>query len=538
MSSSDERIEAIARRVIDDFLRDTPTFATFMGVHDYDGQLGDLSPEAFERTITQLKQAKEELEGIDPSGHTELGTINRELLEAGIDYQLFQLEELKMYESDVDFGGFIGMALFPLFTRDFAPFEERMMNIASRLEGVPFAFEQWKLNITRPVQLWTKTALQSIQGIPGLIQLIVSVGEQRLEGDSLRRLQKAREIALATLSEVKEWLEELAQDYRDFWCVGEHNFERLLAVRKLGLTSDEILKIGFTYLKQFEGELKELSSKISPESTVEQVREMIKDNHPKTFDETLVYYQEWVEKAKQWVLDNDFVTIRDGTLDVIETPDFLAPLLPTAALVPPGLFEASKKGEYIVTRPADEKNLREHYYARIPNTCIHEAYPGHFTEGLGRAEAPLSRVLLESSEMAEGWAFYCEQASIDMGFNDTPEARFAQTSALLFRAARIIVDVNLSTGKMGFKDAIKFLTIKTGMAEASAIAEVTRYTQTPGYPLSYLLGRHQIMEARKHLEEEFGDRFNLRLFHDVIVSSGTVPISYIPRLYRITASKS
>ncbi|MFW9919114.1 MAG: DUF885 domain-containing protein [Candidatus Thorarchaeota archaeon] len=537
MTTSDERVEELAKRLIDEFLRDNPTYATFMGVHEYDGQLGDLSPAAIERTIHQLNQALEDLAQIDPSGHSEEGMINREMFEAGIEYQLFQFEELKTYESDVDFGGFIGMALFPLFTRDFAPFEERMMAIASRLEGIPLAFDQFKRTITKPVHLWTQTALQSLQGIPGLIQLIISVAEQKLQGEALVRLQNAGEIAIDTLAEVQAWLEELAQDHRDFWCIGAYNFEKLIRVRRLGLTPAEILRIGFKYLKQFEGELKELAGKISPGSSVDQVREMIKDNHPKTFEDTLAYYQQWVEKAKQWVIANDFVTVREGILDVIETPAFLAPLLPTAALVPPGFFESSKRGEYIVTRPADEKNLREHYYARIPNTCIHEAYPGHFNEGLASAEAPLSRLLLEGSEMVEGWAFYCEQVSIDMGFNDTPEARFAQTNALLFRAARIIVDVNLSSGRMGFNEAVKFLTIKTGMAEASAIAEVTRYTQTPGYPLSYLLGRHQIMDARNELENEFGEQFNQKLFHDVIVSSGRVPISYIPRLYRIASKR-
>ncbi len=538
MTNSDEKLEVFAKKIIDEFFADNPTFATFMGLHEYDGKLDDLSPEGIERNIQRIKDALKELDGIDPSGHSEIGLINRELLEAGLNLNLFQLEELRTYESDVDFGGYIGMSLFPLFTRDFAPFEDRMASIASRLEGVPVAFEQLKRLITKPVNLWTKTALQSIQGIPALIQLIVSVAEQKMTGEGLERLKKAGETATNTLNEAKVWLEELAEDPSNYWCIGAYNFSKLLEKRRIGLTSDEILKLGFTYMKQFQTELEELAQKIAPGLTLEQVREKLKEDHPRTFEETLEYYKEWVDKAKQWVIDNDFVTVRDGKLRVIETPDFLAPLLPTAALVSPGRFEATKEGEYIVTRPADEANLKEHYYSKIPNTCIHEAYPGHFNESIGSFEAPLSRFLINASEMVEGWAFYCEQVSIDMGFNDTLEARFAQTNALLFRAARIIVDVNLSTGKMGFNEAVKFLTVKTGVAEVSAIAEVTRYTQTPGYPLSYLLGRHQIMEARKQLEAEYGDSFNLKLFHDTIVTSGRVPISYIPRLYRAAAKES
>ncbi|MFW9932655.1 MAG: hypothetical protein ACFFDR_08365, partial [Candidatus Thorarchaeota archaeon] len=83
MTTSDERVEELAKRLIDEFLRDNPTYATFMGVHEYDGQLGDLSPAAIERTIHQLNQALEDLAQIDPSGHSEEGMINREMFEAG-----------------------------------------------------------------------------------------------------------------------------------------------------------------------------------------------------------------------------------------------------------------------------------------------------------------------------------------------------------------------------------------------------------------------------------------------------------------------
>jgi len=538
MNNSDDELEQLATKLVDRLLIESPTYATFMGIHDYDGQLGELGPEQIKKEIKQLHDALEELAAIDASGHSEIGLVNRELLQAGLELYLYQHEVIKEYESSVDFGGFVGMALFPLFTREFAPVEVRMNNIASRLEGVPKAFEQYKKNITKPINLWTRTAIQSTQGIPGLIQFVISVAEKQIEGEVLDRLKKAGAVAIDTLQQVQTWLEKLAEDPADDWVLGPEKFEALLAKRKLGLTSDEILELGYFYLEKFQKEIEELAEKISPGSTVDQVRDMLKENHPKTFDETLAYYIEWVEKAKQWVIDTDFVTVREGNLKVIETPQFLAPLIPTAALVTPGRFEPSKIGEYIVTRPSDEKNLREHFYAKIPNTCIHEAYPGHFNETLGSFEAPLSRFFLPADEMVEGWAFYCEQVSKDMGFQDTPEARFGQTMALMFRAARIIIDIKLSSGKMSFDEAIKFLMEKTGVAEASAIAEVTRYTQSPGYPLSYLLGRHQIMEARKELEAEYGEKFDLKLFHDTIVTSGRVPISYIPRLYRIAKPHS
>jgi uncharacterized protein (DUF885 family) len=537
MRSSDQQLDALAQNALDTFLSRNPSSATQFGLHKYDDILDDASPEFVKESITLIKQYREELEKIDESGHSELGLIDREVFKTSIDLFLFQLEEIALHEQNPDFGGFMGASLFFLFMRDFAPIEERMRCIASRLEQVPRAFEQFKRTVTRPVKLWTQLAIQSNQGIPGLIQFIIAVSENQISKETHDRLKQAGELAIKTLGDVKTWLEGLLPTAQDKWALGPEKFERLLQLRKIPLSSDEILKLGEQYLRTFKQELADWGRKISSESTIEEIREKIKDDHPESFDQILETYRKGVVDARQWVIDNDFATILEGELQVVETPDFLKPLIPTAALATPGLFDTKKFGEYIVTRPDDEKDLRRHYNTNIPRTCIHEAYPGHFLQTLGVSNAPISRYLLFELTLIEGWAFYCEQTTIDMGFNDTPEARFAQTLGLIWRAARIIIDIKLSRGEMTFDEAVQMLMDEAGMDESHARNEVSRYTQSPGYPLSYLLGRHLIMKARNELEEEFGDDFNLKLFHDTIINAGSIPVSFISQLYRVAAKK-
>jgi uncharacterized protein (DUF885 family) len=537
MSSSDEQLETMAKEVIDRFLSRNPVNATHMGKHDYDDKLDDMSPEFIEESKALLNETIEDLEKIDRSGHTELGLIDRELFETTLNYFKFQLEEVAEHERNPDFGGFVGVSLFALFMRDFAPIEERMRCIASRLEQVPRAFEQYKRTATRPVKLWTQLAIQSIQGIPGLIQLIIGVSENQISKELHDRLKKAGEIATKTLEEAKTWLEELLPNAEDEWSLGPERFEQLLQVRKIPFTSDEILKIGEQYLRQFKQERASLAEKISPGTSPEEVLEKLKDDHLGSFDEILDAYRKGVDEVRQWVIDNDFATILDGELQVIETPGFLKPLIPTAALMTPGLFDTTKFGEYIVTRPEDDKNLRRHYTADIPRTCIHEAYPGHFLQTVGAGNAPTPRLMLFELTLIEGWAFYCEQATIDMGFYDTLDGRLAQTMGLVWRAARIIIDVKLSRGEMTFDEAVQMLMDEAGMDETHAKIEVSRYTSSPGYPLSYLLGRHLIMEARKELEKEFGSEFNLKLFHDTIINAGSIPVSFIPQIYRVASKR-
>ena len=90
---------------------------------------------------------------------------------------------------------------------------------------------------------------------------------------------------------------------------------------------------------------------------------------------------------------------------------------------------------------------------------------------------------------------------------------------------------------MTFDEAVQMLMDEAGMDEGHARTEVSRYTMSPGYPLSYLLGRHMIMEARKELEDEFGDKFDLKRFHDTIINAGSIPVSFIPQIYRIASKR-
>jgi len=533
--NSDERLELLAKNSLDELFARNPSLATQLGIHDYDDVLDDVSPEFLQESIKLIKETLEELNSIDDSGHTEIGLIDRDVFRTSVELFLFQLEETAQLERNPDFGGLVGAALFPLFMRDFAPIEERMRCIASRLEQVPRAFEQFRTLITKPVKLWTQLAIQSIQGIPGLIQLILAVSEPQISRDLHERLKEAGAVATETLEEAKTWLEGLLPEAQDDWALGPELFERLLQKRNIPLTSAEILKLGEQYLHEFKQELADLAEKTSPGSSIDEVRERIQDDHLDSFEEVLNAYRAGVVNARQWVLDNDFATVLDGELQVIETPDFLKPLIPTAALIIPGLYDKTKTGEYIVTDAGDEETLRRHYVANIPRTCIHEAYPGHFLQSLGRATTSSCRLLHSELTLIEGWAFYCEQATIDMGFNDTPQARFAQVLGLIWRAARIIIDIKLSRGEMAFDEAVQMLMDEAGMDELRAKIEVSRYTLSPGYPLSYLLGRHLIMEVRKELEKEFGQEFDLKLFHDTIINAGAIPVSFIPQLYRVAS---
>jgi uncharacterized protein (DUF885 family) len=117
------------------------------------------------------------------------------------------------------------------------------------------------------------------------------------------------------------------------------------------------------------------------------------------------------------------------------------------------------------------------------------------------------------------------------GFNTGPEIRFIQLEDLVWRACRIVIDVQLCRGRMTFEDAVDMLVQRAGMSRENATAEVKRYTYTPGYQLSYLYGKHLLLELRQRVRTREGAGFSLREFHDGLLYAGAVPSVFWDELF-------
>ena len=177
--------------------------------------------------------------------------------------------------------------------------------------------------------------------------------------------------------------------------------------------------------------------------------------------------------------------------------------------------------------------MREHYWAAISNTSIHEAYPGHHLQLAVAARHPsLTRMLTDAPEFTEGWGMYSEQLMREEGFDDGPAFRVGMYTDAIWRACRIILDVRMHRGELTPEEATDFLVEHTGFEVANAKAEVRRYTYTPGYQLSYLLGKVLILGLREDERRRRGAGFSLKAFHDTLMRNGSIPISFHRRLLR------
>jgi uncharacterized protein (DUF885 family) len=125
---------------------------------------------------------------------------------------------------------------------------------------------------------------------------------------------------------------------------------------------------------------------------------------------------------------------------------------------------------------------------------------------------------------------YCEQMMREEGFDDAPRFLVSLYTDAIWRACRIILDIRLHRGELGIDEAIDFLVGETSFERPQATAEVRRYTYTPTYQLSYLLGKVMLLRLREDERRRLGSDFTLKGFHDALLYAGSLPISFQRRL--------
>jgi len=542
--NENEKFENLKKEMLDKFLEKNPHFASYLGLHDpYDYMLPKGNTAHILESLKMLEQYEGDMkQKIDFNSLNDTNKIDWQVLEKALEMFKFDFYERRIHELNPDAFGEIGGVFFTMITKDYAPLEKRIDAIIARLEKLPDYLKEFqsRFDSSKPVKLWTEVAIESAIQIPGLFQFIAASTKGKISEKLHERLVSAVANMKKPFEEHMKWLQSLKPKTIESWALGKEKFEKLIQLRDLGMTSDDIYKLGVKYLKESKTERARIAAQIASDKSVEEVMKSIEKKAPKSFEEALNATRKAMEEAKQFIIKHNIVTVKEeDKLIVEETPAFLKPLIPFAAMMMPSRFDKPMIGVYIVTRPKDITNLGSHLnYASIRNTAVHEAFPGHFLQGSISNRSSLIHVLADGTETVEGWAHYCEQMMMEHGYVKSLESKLIQINDVIWRAVRMIVDVELSRGEMQVDEAVDMLVKEAGMSKEGAVAEVRRYTQTPSYALSYLLGKHLILQLREKVKQKMGTRYDERFFHDTITANGYLPISLLKKVFNQKIAES
>jgi uncharacterized protein (DUF885 family) len=510
--------------------------ATYFGIHDFDDQLGDGGRETLLAEIAADREHLAAVEALDPDGLSAAARFERDLELHNVRRSIFELDELRIWERRSLALDTIGDGLFLLFVRDHAPLAERLEAITGRLEAVPRHLDEARTRSSEPqVRLWQRIELESAGQLPALFEEIVAAGRGTLGPAEGRRLERAAAAATTAVELYSTWLEGTLADGTDEWATGRERHDRMVELRAFdGLDADDILALGQEKLAEERAARAAAAREIDPDADEADVIARVKADHAESFEDALEEYRTAMLRARAHLVERDLATVPDDErIEVRETPEYLRNVVPFAAYFAPAPFDADSKGVYIVTPSVhgDPDAMREHNRASISNTSVHEAYPGHHLQlDVARRHPSLTRLLADAPEFVEGWGMYSELMMREHGFDDGPEFRLMLHTDAIWRACRIILDVRLHRDEIGVDDAVDFLVEQTRFERDNARSEVEWYTYRPTYPLSYLLGRTLLLDLRADEQRRRGDAFSLREFHDTLLRSGSLPISFHRRL--------
>jgi len=173
-------------------------------------------------------------------------------------------------------------------------------------------------------------------------------------------------------------------------------------------------------------------------------------------------------------------------------------------------------------------NLKAQPKWGMTTLSLHEAAPGHHFQIAIKQEltgVPEFQRFSGYTAFEEGWALYAEYLGIEMGLFSDPYQYFGKLSDEMLRAMRLVVDTGLHAKGWSRGQAIQYMKDNSPMAESDIVAEVERYMAIPGQALSYKVGQLKILSLRSRAEKALGDKFDIKAFHDQILTSGSLPMA-------------
>ena len=247
--------------------------------------------------------------------------------------------------------------------------------------------------------------------------------------------------------------------------------------------------------------------------------------YAKTPKELLMFARD-ISKRIDAKLPKFFKTLPRKPYGVAPVPDAIAPKYTGGRYV--GTSKNSTEPGYYWVNTYD---LKSRTLYTIPALTAHEGVPGHHLQGSLNNELgdsiPRFRRNLYLSAFGEGWGLYSEFLADDMGIYTTKYEQFGKLTYEMWRACRLVVDTGIHAMGWTREEAVEYMSKNTALSLHEINTEVDRYISWPGQALSYKIGEIKIRELRKKAKDQLGNKFNIRDFHEVVLSQGTVTLSIL-----------
>lgn len=542
------RIDAVAERFWQDFLRLNPVTATIYGDDRYDDVLDDPGPAGRAALRALFTEAARETQAVPEDGLPLEDRITRDVFRIlartvgeADDLGFHEIREVDQIDNPMT-----GMAQLAQFQRADSP--ERLERWLARLRAYG-PYVEARIQVMRdgvasgrtPARIVAERLIDQLRptaALPAEEAVLTAMSRVSSDEDRARVAEVVRDVVLPADRRYLEVLErEVLPASRDVpGLVSAPNGEVLYrhAIRSwtsLDMEPGDVHQVGLDELALLDGERRAIARAEGYGDDVAAYRLALATdpaNQAPTPEALVARATEDIGRAAA-VAPGMFGRLPRARCEVRPVEAFKERNAPFAYYFPPAL-DGSRGGTYYV----NTYDLPSRTYSRLASTTYHEAIPGHHFQISLEMEHPSLNVFrrlgarLAGGAYVEGWGLYSERLADELGLYRNAAERFGMLEAQAWRASRLIVDSGLHGLGWSREQSVAWL-LSTGLSGTDANIETDRYIAWPGQALTYMLGMREIRRLRSELEARDGDRFDLKRFHDELIGHGSLPLATLAR---------
>ena len=307
--------------------------------------------------------------------------------------------------------------------------------------------------------------------------------------------------------------------------------DRLKSSTTTSLTADQIHDLGLSQVAAIRGEMEAIKREVGFTGTLEQFFDHIRTDPQFKYPNTEAGRETYLADARAVIASvmtaapRYFRVLPKAALEVRAVEKWREGTASTAFYNPPSA-DGSRPGIYYVNLV----DMNQTQKVQVAGIAAHEGAPGHHFQIARQQELagiPKFRKFGGYGAYMEGWGLYSERLANEMGVYKTPYDRFGMLSLQVWRAIRLVLDTGIHSKRWTREQAIAYFKANSSVSDTDIAREVDRYFNWPGQATSYMVGQLKITELRKRAERELGQRFDIRDFHEAVLSEGALPLDLL-----------
>ena len=531
-------------------MQDNPVWASMLGDRRFNRAWGELSAASFERRRMANAAILKRLDSIDQESLSPQDQINFLLFDQAYESRMAEAEHPTHLMPISQRGGIqtldeIGDRLRLETVQDFDDWLARLaqidqlmqQTIALMKEGMASGYVPPKITMSRvPGQIakqLVSTAEESLFFKPFEIlpNSIAPAQQARLQSEARSIITETVIPAYQTLE--KFFNEEYLPACRD--SIGASDLPngaafyeyRVRRYTTTDMTPEEVHQVGLTEVQRIRNEMMAVKAAVGFEGSLDDFFNFLRTDPQFYFEDPKDLLRAYEAQAKR--IDPElvrlFTKLPRMPYGIKMIPEAVAPDTTTAYYTRPAA-DGSRAGYYWVNlyNPASRPKFE------IPVLTVHEAMPGHHLQIALQQELeslPNFRRYSGFTVFTEGWGLYSERLGYDIGLYQDPYDQFGQLSYDMWRAVRLVVDTGMHYKGWSRDEAIAYFERNAPRKKLDIINEIDRYISWPGQALAYKIGQLKMLALRDKASSQLGDRFDLKRFHDRMLSQGAIPLSLL-----------